>query len=101
MHYHLQYETAKDHTVRFYFPVTGEGLFPFNAIKIAITQLGSCNIVILNCFLWNNYGRDSPGIESRRGRDFPQPSRLALGSTQPPIQWVTGLSRGSEAGAQR
>jgi len=28
------------------------------------------------------------------GRDFPHPSRPVLGSTQPPIQCVLGLSRG-------
>ena len=38
-------------------------------------------------------GLDGPGIESRRGRDFPRLSRLALGPTQPPAQCVPGLSR--------
>ena len=40
------------------------------------------------------YGLDGPGIESRWGRDFPHLFRPALGPTQPPIQWVTFLSRG-------
>jgi hypothetical protein len=40
------------------------------------------------------YGLDGSGVESRCGRDLRHPSRPALGPTQPPIQWVPGLSRG-------
>jgi len=40
------------------------------------------------------YGLDGPGIKSRWGRDFPHPSRPALGTTQPPVQRETGLARG-------
>jgi hypothetical protein len=39
------------------------------------------------------YRLDGPGIESRCRRDFAHPSRPALGSTQPPIQWAPGVSR--------
>jgi hypothetical protein len=39
-------------------------------------------------------GLGGSGIESRWGRDFPRLSRPALGPTQPPVQWVPGLSRG-------
>jgi len=43
------------------------------------------------------YGLDGPGIEYWLGREFPYPSRPALGSTQSPIQWVPGLSRGQSS----
>jgi hypothetical protein len=40
------------------------------------------------------YGLADPGIESQWRRDFPRLSRLVLGHTQSPVQWVPGLSRG-------
>jgi len=40
------------------------------------------------------YGVDGPGIEFRWGRDFPHSSSPALRPTQPPVQWVLGVSQG-------
>jgi hypothetical protein len=54
---------------------------------IKVGQSSSVGIV-------TRYRLDGPGIESWWGQDFPHPSRPALEPTQPPIQWVPGLSQG-------
>ena len=43
------------------------------------------------------YGLIGLGIESPWGRDFPHPSRPALGPIQPHAQWVPGLFPESKA----
>jgi hypothetical protein len=49
--------------------------------------------------LATRYGLDGPRIVSRWERDCSHTSTPTLGPTQPPVQWVPGLSRGKAAGA--
>ena len=41
----------------------------------------------------SDYGLDGPG-SNPGGDEIFRPSRPALGPTQPPLQWIPGLSRG-------
>ena len=62
-------------------------IFKFQAVLFLTRGPGSSVSIV------TDYGLDGPGIESRWGEIF-RPSRPALGPSQPPVQWVPGLSRG-------
>ena len=80
-------------------------MFLIKSFKYRILDASPCLFFILRIYFYfcrhssvgvaTSYGVDVPEVESRWGRDFAHPSRPALWSTQPPIQWVQGLSRGS------
>jgi hypothetical protein len=59
--------------------------------------VGRGSVVGVATFYW----LDGPVIESRWGRGIAHPNRLALGPTQPPIQWVPGLFHGRKAAETR
>ena len=73
----------------------GEEINFLSLLEIKVGQDSTVGIAI-------GYGLEGPGIESRWGRDFPHPSKLALGPTQSPIQWVPGrFPGGKTAGSWR
>jgi hypothetical protein len=63
---------------------------PLNITQVKLSLCGPGSVVGIA----TAYGLDGPGIESRWGRDFPHLYRPTLRPTQPPVQWVPGLSRG-------
>jgi hypothetical protein len=76
--------------------------FPFLALAdISLTKIKLCMYSVWRVLgssvgIVTAYGLDGPGIESRWRQNFPHLSRPAMGPTQSPVEWVTGLSRGKE-----
>ena len=75
------------------------GLRPICTTLLELQRTQSEIIYIHDVHKWDSavgiaarYVLDGPRIEFRWGRGIPYPSRPAIRPTQPPIQWVPGLS---------
>ena len=69
----------------------GYKFFQVETIPQEYTTLGGPGSVV---GIATGYRLDGPGIEFWWGQDFLPLSRPDLGPTQPPVQWVLGLSQG-------
>ena len=66
---------------------TQGNIYSFSTATVVARGLGSSVGIV------TDYGLDGPG-SNPSGDEIFCPSRLVLGPTQPPVQWVPSLSRG-------
>jgi hypothetical protein len=99
----LFYTRAQTHSQPFTFRKLWRQSRRSNTYRLLWQKLdGRCQVSVTTCanmrqdaqwFIATHYGLEGPRIEPRWGANFPHLSRSAPRPTQPPVQWILGLSR--------
>ena len=83
-----------DLSIRALLTVSNEHFYNPSTVFFLLLSSYSCDSSV---GIATRYGLHGSEIESRYGRDFPHPSRPALGPTQPSIKWNSGSFPGCKA----